>query len=65
MYYIKSKQGDFTICTEIKSNTIYTVCPKCQREFDLDISELITEDGIDLVSTSAYCDECSKEIANC
>lgn len=58
---ITKKEGKVYI--RLYSDMIYSVCPKCDKEIEIDSNELlcILQDGGDF-TTNTYCEECSKEI---
>lgn len=60
MYYVKNDAG-----VEIPiTNTVFTRCPKCGREHEVDLVSLIIEhceDGAaDILDSTMNCEECSK-----
>lgn len=63
MFYIKTNISDnVQIEVDLYEDEIYTQCPKCGKEIQIDsdeLSEVIKEQG--LVSTSIYCKDCLKE----
>lgn len=64
MVYIKSKISDNAeIKIDLYDDEIYTQCPKCGREMQVETEILreLLKDGC-LVSASIYCSECSKSI---
>lgn len=62
MFYVKTKvNGETTITTEITDENVFTRCPECGKEFAVDLSEVLTNDG-DLCGTTVYCSECSAKM---
>lgn len=64
MVYIKSKISDNAeIKIDLYDDEIYTQCPKCGREMQVETEILreLLKDGC-LVGVSIYCSECSKSI---
>lgn len=64
MFYIKNKiSSGMEIKVDLYEDEIYTQCPECGKEIQLDAEELadiIAEQG--LASTSVYCEHCSQKI---
>lgn len=60
MFYTKANLGEVEIKVALYDDEIYTRCPKCGIEHQVDLSE-IYRDGGDLISTSVYCTKCSQE----
>ncbi|MBO8164669.1 MAG: hypothetical protein H0Z34_13290 [Brevibacillus sp.] len=60
MFYAKANLGDVEIKVALYDAEIYTVCPECGIEHQVDLSE-IYQDGGDLISTYVYCSKCSQE----
>lgn len=64
MFYIKTKiSGDIELKIPLCEDEIYTGCPRCGKELQLDsvdLADIIKEQA--LSSTSVYCEECSKLI---
>lgn len=58
---ITRKEGKVYI--RLYDDMIYSVCPKCDKEIEIDNNELLSilQDGGDF-TTNTYCKECSKEI---
>lgn len=62
MFYVKTKVNDeTTITTEITDENVFTCCPECGKEFAVDLSEVLTNDG-DLFGTAVYCTECFEKM---
>lgn len=59
MFYLKTKINDETaIITELTGENVFTFCPECGKEFEIDLHDVFSNDG-DLYSTAIYCAECS------
>ena len=59
MYYVKTKINEETaITTEITDENVFTQCPECGKEFNVDLYDVFSNGG-DLYSTAIYCAECS------
>ena len=64
MFYIKKQvSDDIGIKIDIYDDEIFTQCPKCGKEIQVDNETLVNilKDA-DLSSTSLYCGKCSKEV---
>lgn len=64
MFYIKTEISDNVgIKVDLYDDEIYTQCPKCGKEIQIETEVLkqVLEDG-DLASSSLYCEKCSKEV---
>ncbi|WP_050613298.1 hypothetical protein [Bacillus testis] len=65
MLYIKTKLFDvYEVKIDLYSDEIYTECPDCKMEIQVDSQALISilnDDG-DFASTSIYCEKCSDRI---
>lgn len=59
MFYVKTKiNEETTITTELTDENVFTICPECGKEFEIDLYDVFSNDG-DLYSTAIYCTECS------
>lgn len=59
MFYLKTKINDETaIITELTGENVFTFCPECGKEFEIDLHDVFA-DGGDLYGTTVYCAECS------
>jgi len=60
MYYVKSQITDeCSIYTEITDENVFTICPNCGVEHQIDLVDLIQSGEFCLFSTAIYCKECS------
>jgi len=60
MIYLKTDVRGQETRIPIYTDEIFTICPRCKREFNVDVELLavIIKDS-DLASTSLYCENCS------
>lgn len=59
MFYVKEKINDvMEISIEINDENVFCTCPKCGKEVEVDLVEVL-EEG-DLVSTQVCCNTCSE-----
>lgn len=64
MFYVKTNiSDDVEIKINLYDDEIYTQCPKCGKEMQVETEDLklVLKDG-DLASSSLYCEKCSKEV---
>ena len=59
MFYVKNESGGKM---EIRSNNVFTVCPECGEEIQIDLHEILDGDS-DLETTTVLCHKCSVEWA--
>lgn len=59
MYYIKLMNGTDEIHVEITDENVFTDCPVCGKQKQIDLAE-IYKGGGDLYSTTIYCAECAE-----
>ena len=58
MFYVKTEIAEgVTIRAEITGENVFTACPECGREHQVDLAAIVE---FDLCGTVVYCDECSK-----
>ena len=63
MFYAKAKIGeDAELKIELHDENIYTACPGCGEEIQVDLNDVITDGQIDFYGTSIYCSECSRKM---
>lgn len=61
MYYTKARIGENAVInTEIDSDNVYNLCPRCGAECAVDLSEIIHNPNFSLYETATYCEECAK-----
>jgi len=59
MFYVKATLSpDITLFTKVQNNTVYTRCPDCGEELQLELNDLIYNDQIDLDEAACYCMDC-------
>ena len=59
MFYVKEKINDsMEVSIEINDENVFCTCPKCGKEFRVDLVEVL-EEG-DLLSTQVCCNTCSE-----
>lgn len=62
MFYVKGKIGDTRIEVELTAENVYTVCPVCGEEIQVDLSEVFKDENADFQSSNIFCDkECAAE----
>lgn len=61
MFYVKTKIAEgVTIRAEITGENVFTTCPGCGIEHQVDLAEMVdSRGGLDLYGTAVYCAECS------
>ena len=59
MFYMKHKGTKLFI----ESDNVYTACPQCGQEHQVDLQEILCTGTADLYSTQVYCHKCSVERA--
>lgn len=62
MFYVKQDFGYAEVKTEITDENVFTICPECGRELNVDLVELFRDGESDLCSTSVLCSVCSKKM---
>ena len=67
MFYVKSEIAEgVTLKTNITSDNVFTICPDCGEEIQVDLScdfgDLLCKTEGDLESTRICCMECSNKI---
>lgn len=63
MFYVKEKVNPFTwVSISLHNDNIFSKCPKCGCEIEVDLAKLFKNKDADLYSTNVYCKECSKLI---
>lgn len=64
MFYVKTNiSDDIEIKVDLYDDEIYTQCPKCGKEIQLEaehLAEIVKDQG--LSDTSTYCEKCSEEV---
>ncbi|MBR1444352.1 MAG: hypothetical protein IJ583_12575 [Firmicutes bacterium] len=63
MFYVKSKIGNSAeINIEITDENVYTRCPICGEEFNIDIQDFLLDKDFDIFGTAVYCENCGKKV---
>lgn len=63
MFYVKEKLGDTSeIRVPICENNVFTICPICGAEVDIDLLDITKDEAFDVEGTSVLCSECSKKV---
>jgi len=61
MFYVKTSLADGVSATvEITDENVYTRCPDCGSETQIDLADLFSDGEADLYGTAVYCAGCSK-----
>lgn len=61
MFFVKTRIDDKTILTtKITDENVFTPCPECGAEVQVDLADLAEDGELDLYGTSVCCPECSK-----
>lgn len=61
MFFVKTRIDDNTVLTtKITDENVFTHCPDCGAEVQVDLAELAEDGELDLFGTSVCCPECSK-----
>lgn len=60
MYYMKSGKKKLFI----EDDNVYTRCPRCGKEMQIDLGDAVIGGALDLYGTSWYCERCSKIVRN-
>ncbi len=61
MFYAKAKIGDNAeVRIQLDYQNVFTVCPSCNKEHAVDITEIFMEEEADF-DCVVYCADCSRE----
>lgn len=62
MFYVKSEIAEgITVRAEITDENVFTICPDCGVEHQVDLADAVDEDGnLDLFGTRILCTACSE-----
>ena len=52
MFYVKTSFGYADVVTEIHCDNVFTRCPECGSELNVDLAEVFSDGDADLESTS-------------
>jgi DNA-directed RNA polymerase subunit RPC12/RpoP len=61
MFYVKTSFGYADVITEIHDDNVFSKCPECGREVQVDLAEVFKGEEVDLYGTSVLCTECTKK----
>lgn len=63
MFYVKTQlSAETTLTTEITKKNVFTRCPRCGSEIAVDIIEIFSNCGGDLVDMPLLCVDCSRKL---
>jgi len=61
MFYVKTQLNeDAAIVVDITDENVFTTCPDCGKEVQVDLTDFAGDEEFDLYDTGVYCPECSK-----
>ncbi len=60
MYYIKTKLASGATLNVELNGEVFTRCPTCGKEIELDLKELVSDPDFDFYVTNTYCEACSE-----
>ena len=60
MFYVKREIDGTIIKEEITAENVFTVCPKCGKELQVDLAEIFPDGEIELEGTAIICEDCTK-----
>lgn len=58
MYYLKHRKRKLFI----ESDNVFTRCPRCGAEIQIDLADMVIDGQLDLYGTSTYCQRCSEKL---
>jgi len=59
MFYIKTKRNHCIPIEDGDDGNVFTKCPGCGKEFEVDLSDFIVDGKLDMYGTAWYCTKCS------
>lgn len=63
MFYVKEKISNAVeLSTELTEKNVYSRCPKCGKEVQVNLEDVFSEGDVDLSRTSVLCEDCTDEI---
>lgn len=63
MFYVKEKiSSTAETKIEINDENVFCICPKCGREVQVNLEDVMIDGKGDLCSTAVLCEECSKKM---
>lgn len=63
MFYIKEQADNGEARFDITDENVYTTCPGCGCEHQVNLAEVFPDGEIDLFGMAIYCAECSEKLA--
>lgn len=60
MFYVKREIDGTIIKEEITAENVFTICPRCGKELQVDLAEVFPDGEIDLEGTSIICKDCTQ-----
>lgn len=58
MYYLKSGTKKLFI----EDDNVFTQCPRCGKEWKIDLADAVIDGALDLYGTAWYCEHCGKKV---
>lgn len=58
MFYLKDGKKKHLI----EDDNVFTQCPRCEKEIQIDLADAVIDGTIDLYGTSWYCQRCSEKV---
>ena len=62
MFYVKETAGLMEVTIPITSENVYTKCPLCGKEVQVDLEAFFADDNVDLFGSHVVCDDCYKKM---
>lgn len=62
MFYVKHETEEMMVKVEINDENVFTTCPTCGKEQQVDLYEVFKGEDVDLFGTSVWCGECSAKM---
>lgn len=59
MFYLKDSTGKKMV---IEEDNVYTKCPRCGKEHQIDLAALAADGELDLYGTTCLCSKCSEKM---
>lgn len=62
MFYTKLRLSENSkVITRLSDKNVYSICPKCGKEIQVNLSDVLKEEDTDLHTTCVYCKSCAKK----
>lgn len=61
MFYVKHESDEVLVKVEINDENVFTVCPNCGTEHQVDLCDVFKDGDIDLFGAQVFCAKCSKQ----